>query len=200
MITKALHRSFLNFARASAVRAPQCLPASLCIVRNAATENGPLRRTGCYGGQAAFTLLEALVALGIGGIALIALYAGFTYGFATIEVTRQDLRATEIILQRLERIRLCSFSQITNVSVNPLTITDYYDPADQTNGSAGVPYTVTFNATVPAAGTLPDAYRTNMLLVTVGASWTSGKLQHSRSMQTYVAQNGIQSYVSAGGL
>ena len=149
---------------------------------------------------AAFTLLEGMVSLGVGGIALIALYAGFTYGFATIDVTRQDLRATEIIVQRLERVRLCSFNQVTNTSVNPLTSVEYYDPPDQTNGAGGIAYTVTFNASVPASGTLPDAYRTNMLLVTVGASWSSGNLQHSRSMQTYVAQNGIESYVSTGGL
>src|SRR2546425_9959614 len=112
---------------------------------------------------AAFTLLEGMVSLGVGGIALIALYAGFTYGYAPIDVTRQDLRATEIILQRLERTRLCSFNTITNSTINPPTTVEYYDPPDQTTGSGGVPYTVTFNATVPAPGTLPDAYRTNML-------------------------------------
>ena len=128
-----------------------------------------------------------------------ALYAGFSYGLATMGVTRQDLRATEIILQRLERVRLCSFSQVTDTSINPATSTEYYDPADQSSGYGGVPYTLTFSATVPASGALPDAYRTNMLLVTVGAAWTSGNLQHSRSMQTYVAQNGIQSYVATGG-
>jgi hypothetical protein len=36
-----------------------------------------------------------------------------------------------------------------------------------------------------------------MLLVTVTASWKTGNLQHTRSMQSYVARYGIQRYVSA---
>ena len=148
----------------------------------------------------AFTLLEAIIALTVGGIVILALYAGFIYGFSTMQVTREDLRATEIILQRLERIRLCAFDQITNSTINPTSSTEYYDPSDQSSGGGGVAYTIAYNASVPVSGTLPDAYRTNMLLVDVSASWYSGKSQHSRSMQTYVAQNGIQSYVSTGGL
>jgi hypothetical protein len=34
------------------------------------------------------------------------------------------------------------------------------------------------------------------VLVTVTASWNSGKIQHSRSMQSYVARYGVQRYVS----
>src|SRR6266404_1052967 len=106
---------------------------------------------------AGFTLLEAVMAVALGGIMLTALYAGFSYGFATMGVTRQDLRATEIILQRLERVRLCSFSQITDTSINPASTTEYYDPTHQTTGNGGVPYTVNFSTSVPASGTLPEA-------------------------------------------
>src|SRR5690242_15213005 len=106
------------------------------------------------GSSCGFTLLECIMAISIGGIMFTGLYAGFTQGIRTMGVARQDLRATEIILQRLERVRLCSYSQVTDTSINPATSTEYYNPAAPTNG---VPYTVTFSATVPASGTLPDA-------------------------------------------
>ena len=163
----------------SAIHAPHC-----CAERQVLLQ-----------GRSAFTLLEAMIALAIGSIAIIALYAGFTYGFSTVKVTREDLRATEIILQRLERVRLCSFDQITNSTINPATSTEYYDPADQISGAGGVSYTITYSATVPASGSLPDSYRSNMFLVDVSASWFSGQSQHSRSMQTLVARYGIQNYI-----
>ena len=61
------------------------------------------------------------------------------------------------------------------------------------------PCTVTFNAVVPPFGSLPEGYRNQVLLVTVNVSWTSDNLQHKRSMQTYVARQGMNSYVSIGG-
>jgi prepilin-type N-terminal cleavage/methylation domain-containing protein len=149
--------------------------------------------------SAGFTLVETVMALAVGAIMLSALYNAFAFGYRTIGVTREDLRATEIMLQRLERVRLCTFSQITDTSINPPTTTEYADPTDQASGGGGVPYTVTFNTSVPTVGTLPEAYRTNMLLVTVGASWSRGNMPHSRTMQTYVAQKGIESYVATGG-
>ena len=146
----------------------------------------------------AFTLIEAVVSLPIGAVALVSLYACFTQGFNVVGFEREDLRATQIMLKQLERIRLSPYAQLTNTNYNPQTFTDYFDPADQSTGGGGTVYSGTFTPSVPAAGTLPESYRTNMMLITVGLSWTSANVQHTRSMQTYVAQNGIQSYVSTG--
>ena len=148
--------------------------------------------------SSAFTLVEAVVALPIGAVALVSLFACFTQGFNVIGFEREDLRATQIMLKQLERIRLSPYNQLTLTNYNPQTFTDYFDPADQSTGGGGTVYSGTLTPSVPAVGTLPESYRTNMLLITVGVSWTSAKIQHSRSMQTYVAQNGIQSYVSTG--
>jgi type II secretory pathway pseudopilin PulG len=146
----------------------------------------------------AFTLTESVIAVALGSMMLGGVYACFVWGFGTVRMARENLRATQIMMKHLEGLRLCSFTQLTNTNYNPATFTDYYDPKDQSSGAGGAVYSGTYSATVPASGTLPDSYRTNMMLITIGVTWTSGNVQRSRSMQTYIAQNGIDSYVSTG--
>jgi hypothetical protein len=102
------------------------------------------------------------------------------------------------MLTKLEGIRVCTFDQLSDSKYNPTSFTEVFDSADQATGKGGVVYSGTFKATVPAVGTMPEAYRTNMSLVTVTVSWTSGNLSHTRSMQTYAARDGMEGYVSLG--
>jgi hypothetical protein len=127
-----------------------------------------------------------------------AFYGSLGSGFSMVQVTRENLRATQIILQRMEAIRLSSYSSLQDATSYPTNFTEYYNPGSTTNGTPGVAYNVSYNWAIPPsiAGGLPPAYRTNMLLVTVKAAWTSGQGQHTRSMQTYVARRGIQAYVA----
>jgi type II secretory pathway pseudopilin PulG len=148
------------------------------------------------GGILAFTLVESMIAVLVAAIMFIALYASFASGFATVKLAREDLRATQIILQRLENLRLCSFTNIQN-SVE----TDYFDPKDAINGTAGTIYTFNLTATTPLTtdmgGTLaaPIWYRTNMLVITARVTWTNAGILRTRVMQTYASRNGMQSYV-----
>jgi Tfp pilus assembly protein PilV len=143
----------------------------------------------------AFTLVETVVATLLATIMLSAFYGGLGSGFSMTQVARENLRATQIILQRMEGIRLLPYNSFTNSASYPAKFTDYYCPSATNLAAAGVPYTVTYNCT-PAPTTLPPSYRSNMLCVTITASWTSGKVQRTRSMETYIARHGIQPYVS----
>jgi hypothetical protein len=145
-----------------------------------------------------FTLAEALIATGLGATLFPALYAGFAFGFANVDSARCDVRATQILVKRAESIRLYTFSELTDPNYNPPTFTEQFDPRGQQAGTGGIVYSGTFSATMPPSGSIPNSYRTNMLLVTIGLTWHTGNIQHSRSLQTYVAANGMQSYVSKG--
>ena len=145
---------------------------------------------------AAFTLTETMVAVALGAVMLAALYMSFLSGFGTVRVTRENLRATQIMVKRLESIRLCTFNQITNSTYVPRSFAEYYDP--QSTNALGTLYVGTLTPTIPLSGTVPETYRTNMLLVTVSVTWTNGGLAHARSMQTYAAREGMESYVSIG--
>ena len=139
---------------------------------------------------AAFTLVETIVASFLAAVMVPAIYASIATGFAMLQVTRENLRATQIIVQRMEAIRLSPYTMIQDSSNYPTNSTEYYN-----NGKTnGVAYTVSYNWQPGPAG-LPPSYRTNMVLVTVNASWKSGTVQRTRSMQSYVARNGIQRYV-----
>jgi prepilin-type N-terminal cleavage/methylation domain-containing protein len=154
-----------------------------------------LRHSGRTNG---FTLAEVMVSAAITGFLFVAVYAGFATGFAAVQLSRENLRATQIMLERLERIRLYTFAQLTNAAYNPPAFTEYYDPVNQAKGHGGAAYNGTVTTSFPPFGSVPEGYRPSMRLVTVAVTWTSGKVPRSRSMQTYVAQVGMRDYIAAG--
>jgi len=144
--------------------------------------------------QRAFTIAEVLVAVFILGIACISLYAGFAIGFMLVDSTRQELRATQILTQKAEALRLCSWSSLTNF---PLTFSESYDPTSTNNG--GILYVGT--VTTDAASVIPNSasYQSNMCVATISLYWTNyngtRKFVHNRTSQTMIARYGIQNYI-----
>ncbi len=142
-----------------------------------------------------FTLAETMVAVITGAVMLAALYSSFAFGYGAVKLAREDLRATQILLQRMETLRLTSFS-----AIQPGTITDYYDPTSVTNGNPGAVYTITITTNAPTASDMPVQpvyYMNKMRKVTITATWTNANQLRTRSLQTYASQSGIQSYVYA---
>ena len=142
-----------------------------------------------------FSLMEMVVSILMAGIMLPVLFIGLAFAFSGMQATRENCRVTQILVQRMEAIRLAPYNTLQNPTAYPTNSTEYYSPSGQPSGKGGAAYTVTYNwASAPS--TLPPSYRTNMMLVTVSAAWKSGSVQHTRSMQSYVAKYGIQRYVS----
>lgn len=144
--------------------------------------------------QAAFTLLEIIVAVGILTTIGVAFYGGLASGGFLVQTTREDLRATQILMQKTEAIRLCTWGELLNINFQ-----EPYDPLGATNGSGGVRYygTVKFG---PATAVPNSAdYFGRMRLVTVDLSWTNylgaKTVAHHRQMQTQVARYGMQNYI-----
>ena len=148
--------------------------------------------------EQAYTLAEVMIAVMIVAIVGVSLYAGFTAGFSVVRLAREDLRATQIMLQRMETVRLYNWTQVTNTtSYLKTTFQEVYDPLGQTNQTSGAVYVGRVDLSIP--GTLPAAYQSNMRAVTVSIYWTnyngSKKIVRSRQAQTYVARYGIQNYI-----
>jgi prepilin-type N-terminal cleavage/methylation domain-containing protein len=149
---------------------------------------------------AAFTFIEVLAATLVLGVVAASIYFGLAAGNSEIQSTRENLRATQIMLQKLEAIRLFTWSQV-NDPTNYLTsnFTEDYDPLAVTNGCGGAKYRCYVSASTPATGEVAEAYRTNMLTITVTLYWTNNStvapIVHKREMQTRVARNGMQNYI-----
>ena len=139
---------------------------------------------------AGFGLLDVLIGMAISGVMFVALYAGLAAGFQTIKIARENSRATQIMVEKMETIRLYNWDQITNNGYIPTNFTERYYPMNTTN--AGIIYTG--KVTIANSG-LPTTYGTQMKKITVDINWTTGRLARRRSLSTYVARYGLQNYV-----
>jgi hypothetical protein len=143
-------------------------------------------------GRKAFTIIDALFAVAMAGVMFTSLYAGLAFGFKVIKMTRENTRATQIMLEKMETIRLYSWSQITNagfVPTNPVAV-PYY-AVGVTNNS--LMYTA---RTSIAACDLPTTYASEMRKITIRVDWDwAGNSNRTRTMSTYVSKGGLQNYV-----
>ena len=146
------------------------------------------------GRSAAFTIADVVVAVFVLGTIGGTFCIGLSSGFYVLQTTREDLRATQIMMQKIEAIRLCTWSELTN-----FTFQESYDPLSGTNSSAGAKYFG--DVEIGSAASIPNsaAYAPNMCQVTVNVAWTNYNLNiaipHSRQMQTQVARYGLQNYI-----
>ncbi len=143
----------------------------------------------------AYTLAEVMVGVSVAGILFVSLYGGITSSFSVTEVSRENLRATQILLERMEGIRLYNWYQLTRSNWIPSTFTNYYYPMAAPGESPGIMYTGTM--TVEPNPTLNPSvdYASNLCAVTVTVNWISGNVPRTRSLRTYVSKNGVQNYV-----
>lgn len=137
----------------------------------------------------AMTLIEVLIGMAIFGILFISLYGGISSGLAIIRNAREDLRATQVMLEKMETIRLYNWDQVTQNGYIPTTFTAPYWPQDGTNGlqyyGTMLITNVVFN----------ESYSTNMRQVVVSVNWRSGTIVHRREMRTMVSRHGLQNYI-----
>jgi len=145
--------------------------------------------------ERASTLVEVIVATVIIAVSGAAIIGSINYGLFIMQLARENARATQIMLEKLESVRLYNWSEVTSNGYVPSAFTDYYDPQGGSN-SLGTVYTGTLSVGNPAFGGTTPSYSTNLRQFTVTVTWnTAGKVDHSRSLSTYVAKDGAQNYV-----
>src|SRR5467141_1985271 len=64
--------------------------------------------------QGAFTLLEGLIGVAVMGILIVCLYTGMTSGFNVVRMARENLRATQVLQEKFETLRLYTWDQINS--------------------------------------------------------------------------------------
>ncbi len=134
------------------------------------------------------------------GVVVTLLYGAFSVGFPVIQSTRENLRASQIVMQKAEALRLFTWSQVcdTNSHRKPLFVEPQASPGGASS-RGNVQYAGYITAAAPAAGDLANAARSHMRPVTVTLCWTNSDgakpVVHKREMQTRLARNGMPKYI-----
>ncbi len=136
----------------------------------------------------------------------VSLYAGITQGLAVIATARENMRATQIMIEKIELLRLYSWAQVQEPGFIPGAFAERLMPSTTTNSTTsadsvaglsvpagvGTVFVGTIRLSTPTFNT---GYSNNMRLATLTVSWTNGNVRRIRSMQTLVAEMGIHDYV-----
>jgi type II secretory pathway pseudopilin PulG len=151
------------------------------------------------GSEEAFSLVETIVGAMMVALLFVGLYAGMSGGFALTRVARENLRATQILLERMEGIRLYNWDQLTASNMIPTTFTNYYYPLVNGGESRGIPYVGRFTISNVNFPSPAPSYANDLRLVTVQIWWTNSlgtnQVVRTRQMQSLVGRLGIQNYV-----
>lgn len=145
------------------------------------------RRRKCLAG---YTLAEVLIAVGVGGIVFVTIYAGLAQSFRSVKSSQHRLRATQILVEKMEVIRLYNWDQINQSGFVPATVTEIYNPSS--NSSGGTTYTVKLTVT---NAPVDPAYTNTMRRAIAEATWVSSGITNRQRMETLISQYGIQNYI-----
>ncbi|HEX7860857.1 MAG TPA: prepilin-type N-terminal cleavage/methylation domain-containing protein [Verrucomicrobiae bacterium] len=140
--------------------------------------------------EKAYSLVEVLVAVVVLGIMFVSLYSGFSAGFAVTQLARENLRATQILQEKMETIRLYTWDQINTPGFMPTNFVESFY-AVGTNANS-MTYTGTVWVTKAPS---TNSYSNELKLVNIKLNWVSADVQRTRQMQTYVTRHGLQNYI-----
>jgi type II secretory pathway pseudopilin PulG len=143
------------------------------------------RALGC----AAFTIVEVIFGVAVVGVLVVGLFAAIAFSASSVRVGQEDQRVTQILTEKLDMIRVYNWDDINRAGFVPTNFTASIDAAS-TNSLTYYTGTVSI-----VQAPIDEAYRSNLLQVTVNVQWTAGSRLQNRSMSTYVARYGLQSYI-----
>lgn len=116
--------------------------------------------------------------------------AAFASGFRIVAMTQDNQRATQVLIEASEIVRLYSWDQLLTPGFVPSKFTEYYHAETQ----SGVVYSGSI-AISPAPNDVPASYRDNIRYLTVTLDWDTSGVSRSRSLTTVIAKDGVQNYV-----
>jgi len=135
-----------------------------------------------------------MVAVAVMGVMLVTLYGGFTFAFAETRLARENVRATQILQEKMEVVRLYTWDQAVNTpGYMPTNFTEAFYANNPTNTT-----TANFNykgQVFVTAAPIAETYAGHLRMVQIKVSWKSGGITRNRQMSTFISQYGLQNYV-----
>jgi type II secretory pathway pseudopilin PulG len=137
----------------------------------------------------AFTLVEGLIGVAVMGTVFVSLYTGMASGFQSIRTSQENLRATQIMTEKFEAIRLFNWEQINTPGFVPGAFAARFAPNSSTSPG------ITYRGTIRIAGVVGQPYSVDLRSVTITLTWTSNGRTQNRTLTSYVARYGLQTYL-----
>jgi type II secretory pathway pseudopilin PulG len=141
----------------------------------------------------AFTLPEVMVGISLAALMGIALYAGIGVAFSQLRLSRENLRATQILEGKMEVVRQYNWDQVVNLpGFIPSSFTESFFADNPTNTPSNFVYTGTVTVT---NAPITETYSNDLKMIQIALTWKSGGITHKRQATTFVSQYGLQRYV-----
>jgi prepilin-type N-terminal cleavage/methylation domain-containing protein len=141
----------------------------------------------------AFTLVEVMVGIAVMAVMLVALYGGFVFAFAEVRLARENVRATQVLQEKMEVVRLYNWDQINQPGFIPTSFSEAYYVGNPTNTPVG---NFSYSGSVLVTNApITETYSGDLRMVQIQVSWKSGNVMRKRRMTTFVSQYGLQKYV-----
>lgn len=138
---------------------------------------------------AATTLIEALIASGCFATVAAGVLAMITQGVRTAGTSQESLRATQILDEQMEGIRLYTWDEINSNGFIPATFTAPF----YTNQQVVDSFNYTGHVSIVDAG-LTESYSNDCKWVTVTLDWNRQGIPETRTMKTLISRYGLHNY------
>lgn len=137
--------------------------------------------------QSAFTLTEVVVSVAITAIVFVSLYASIARCFGVAQLDRENVRATQILQEKMEVARLYTWTQISGGHIPKTFAAPYIEGA-----ATGLTYTGRVSI---IDAPIKETYAADMRQIHIDLTWSSGGVTHKREMTTFVTKYGLQNYL-----
>ena len=144
----------------------------------------------------AFFLLEATIGMALLGLIFMAMYTGLVSTTFSVQLSRENLRATQIMAEKLDTLRLYGWKQVVEnpyYMQGPFTVPVYSDDPSKPGNDATA--RMFEGEIVVEDAPLTEPYAADLRLVTVRLRWATGKMPRTRTMSTLISKQGLYRYV-----
>ncbi len=140
--------------------------------------------------------MEVLVSVCVLSVVIVSLYSGLSMCVGFVQLARENLRAAQILQEKMETIRLYNWDQIKTPGFIPATFTaPFYSTTTGSVSANEGNFNYTGTLAITAGPFTTETYKDDIKMVSVVVNWTSGNVQRTRSISTFVAFHGLQNYI-----
>jgi hypothetical protein len=147
-------------------------------------------------GKRGLFLLEATIGMALLGLLFMALYTGLYTTTYAVKLSRENLRATQVMAERLDTIRLYGWKKVVE---DPTYIPKQFsapvysdDPTTALNDATTRVYS---GEIIIEPAPMTETYAADLRTITVKLTWQTGNMTRTRSMSTLVSKFGVYKYV-----